>query len=197
MRPIGLVRRILCVMEPSRAGNRYCGAVGWAVANGDDVVMERAGPQRVTMPASTGAGGEPERGAAMRDGHPAGFGRERRIRSSREYADVRRRGRAVSGTLLTVVYAPAVSPDLQPAVAARVGIVVGKRVGNAVTRNRVRRRVRERLRRMWPAIAPNWEMIIIGRPAATQASSADLARELAGLLRRARVLLAGTEAGNA
>jgi ribonuclease P protein component len=184
-------------MEPSRAGNRYCGAVGWAVANGDDVVMERAVAQRTTAAASTGASGEAERDAAVRGGHPAGFGRERRIRTSREYADVRRRGRAVSGTLLTVVYAPAVSPDVQPAVAARVGIVVGKRVGNAVTRNRVRRRVRERLRRMWPALAPNWEMIIIGRPAAAEASSANLARELVDLLRRARVLPACTEAGDA
>jgi ribonuclease P protein component len=130
-------------------------------------------------------------------GHPAAFGRERRIRTSREYVDVRRRGRAVHGTLLTVVYAPAGGTDVQPAAATRVGIVIGKRVGNAVTRNRVRRRVRERLRRVWPALVPDWDLVIIGRPAAANASSADLWRELADLLRRARVLVPGTEVGGA
>jgi ribonuclease P protein component len=150
--------------------------VEWAVANDD----ERA-------PAV----------AARAAGHPAAFGRERRLRTAREYADVRRRGRAVSGALLTLVYAPAGGTAVQPATATRVGIVVGKRVGNAVTRNRVRRRVRERLRRMWPVVAPNWDLIISGRPAAANASSADLWRELAELLRRARVLVAGTGVGGA
>ncbi|HEV2235758.1 MAG TPA: ribonuclease P protein component [Ktedonobacterales bacterium] len=128
--------------------------------------------------------------------HPAAFGRARRLRTARDYAEVRRRGRAVSGALLTLVYAPAGVTTVQPATATRVGIVIGKRVGNAVTRNRVRRRVRERLRRAWLAVAPNWDLIIIGRPAAADASSADLWRELAELLRRARVLVAGTEVGS-
>jgi ribonuclease P protein component len=115
-----------------------------------------------------------------------------RLRTAREYADVRRRGRAVSGTLLTVVHAAAVAQGVQPAPGARVGIVVGKRVGNAVTRNRVRRRLREQVRQVWPAITPAWDLIIIGRPEAAAASSADLGRELATLLRRAGVLAAST-----
>jgi ribonuclease P protein component len=118
-----------------------------------------------------------------------------RLRTAREYADVRRRGRAVSGRLLTVVHAATGAQGVQPASGARVGIVVGKRVGNAVTRNRVRRRLREQVRHTWPAIAPAWDLIIIGRPEAAAASSADLGRELAELLRRARVLAVGTGVG--
>ena len=134
---------------------------------------------------------------AARGGQPARIGRERRLRTACDYADVRRRGRAVSGALLTVVHAPAAAQGVQPAPGARVGIVVGKRVGNAVTRNRVRRRLRERVRHLWPAIAPEWDLIIIGRPEAAAVSSADLGRELADLLRRARVLVASTGAGDA
>ena len=144
--------------------------------------------------------------ADREDSAPAGVehagqaGRQRRVarlRTAREYADVRRRGRAVSGTLLTVVYAAAAAQGVQPAPGPRVGIVVGKRVGNAVIRNRVRRRLREQVRQVWPAIAPAWDLIIIGRPEAAAATSADLGRELAGLLRRARVLAAGTGVGGA
>jgi RNase P protein component len=50
---------------------------------------------------------------------------------------------------------------------------------------------------MWLVLAPNWDLIIIGRPPAAEASSADLWRELADLLRRARVLPVGTEVGGA
>jgi ribonuclease P protein component len=117
------------------------------------------------------------------------------LRTAREYAEVRRRGRAIHGALLTVEYAPA-AQGIQPPPDARVGIVVGKRVGNAVTRNRVRRRVREQVRDLLAGTAPGWDVIIIGRPAAASASSADLWRELADLLRRARVLVAGTEVGS-
>jgi ribonuclease P protein component len=157
-------------MEAQTRASWQGDAVRWPVADDD------------------GAAGRPAR-------RPARFTRARRLRTAREFADVRRRGRAIHGALLTVVCAAA--QGVQPAPDARVGIVVGKRVGNAVTRNRVRRRVREQVRHVLAGTAAGWDIIIIGRPAAAAASSADLRRELADLLRRARVLVVGTEVNGA
>jgi ribonuclease P protein component len=123
------------------------------------------------------------------------FGRDRRLRSSRDFAHVRRSGRSVSGALLIVGYARrstrALPGSAQPARSARVGFTVGKRVGGAVTRNRVRRRLREAARRRISAIAPEWDLVIIARPAAADATSEVLAQELDALLARAKVLQIG------
>lgn len=136
------------------------------------------------------------------------FGRERRVRSSRDFARVRRAGRSVSGARLTLAYVaraaaieaglevnPETNPEAkpkaghaQPTGPARVGFIVGKRVGGAVVRNRVRRRLREIMRRKLRSIQPGWDLVIIARPPAAAAPSAELARELGALLRRARVL---------
>lgn len=135
------------------------------------------------------------------------FGRDRRVRSPRDFARVRREGRSVSGARLTLAYVaraaataanPKTNPDVrpeavpaQPTDPARVGFIVGKRVGGAVVRNRVRRRLREIMRRKLRSIQPGWDLVIIARPPAAAALSAELARDLDALLRRARVLAPG------
>ncbi len=127
------------------------------------------------------------------------FGRDRRLRSSRDYARVRRAGRSVSGTFLILgfirrdMHAAPDTDATQPGATARVGFTVGKRVGGAVTRNRVRRHLREAARRRISAIEPGWDLVVIARPTAAAAASDALAHEIDALLARAKVLKAGSE----
>lgn len=134
------------------------------------------------------------------------FGRDRRVRSARDFARVRREGRSVSGGRLTLAYVaraatlPLAQPSdvplampAQPDGPARVGFIVGKRVGGAVVRNRVRRRLREIMRHRLRVLLPGWDLVVIARPPAADATSADLARDLGALLRRARLLAPGYE----
>lgn len=135
------------------------------------------------------------------------FGRERHLRSPRDFARVRREGRTARGAALSLGYARQIAreqatkatgsvpagPDgagAQPTGPTRVGFSVGKRVGGAVVRNRVKRRLREiARRRVLPRVAPGWDLVIIAWPPAATANSAALADELERLLGRAKVPL--------
>ena len=125
------------------------------------------------------------------------FGPERRVRLARDFARVRRAGRSLSGGLVTLgfVQRASAAPEspAQPTTPARVGFIVGKRVGGAVVRNRVRRRLREIMRRRLRALSPGCDLVVIARPSAASATSADLARDLDALLVRARVFAPGRE----
>jgi len=46
----------------------------------------------------------------------------------------------------------------------RVGITASRKVGNAVARNRARRLLREATRRLYPHIAPGWDLVLVARP---------------------------------
>ena len=68
----------------------------------------------------------------------------------------------------------------------RFGISTGRRLGGAVQRNRVRRRLREILRRMPNDTGQGWDILIVARPAALDASFHDLRTALERLLRSVR-----------
>ncbi len=51
-------------------------------------------------------------------------------------------------------------------------------------RNRVRRRLRELLRRRLAGIGPGWDLLLIARPPAANASYAELGAAIDALLRR-------------
>jgi ribonuclease P protein component len=61
-----------------------------------------------------------------------------------------------------------------------------------VVRNRVKRRLREVIRRKLTRIAPGYDLVITARPGAADARMETLEQEVAGLLARARLLIAGT-----
>jgi ribonuclease P protein component len=145
----------------------------------------------------TQEGARRERQTASLDRGVGRFGRDRRLRSARDFARVRQEGRTVAANCLALGYAR--SPRLdgpsgpQPALPARVGFAVSKRVGGAVVRNRVKRRLRETVRRRLWALASGWDLVIIARPPAATATSAALAGELEHLLARSKVLASGSE----
>jgi ribonuclease P protein component len=67
----------------------------------------------------------------------------------------------------------------------RVGLSTPRTLGGAVQRNRVRRRLRSLLRERLGRIGPGWDLLLIARPAAGEASYAELGAALDALLRRA------------
>lgn len=102
-----------------------------------------------------------------------------------------RRGRSGGARLLSIRW----RPNDRGSVA--VGIVVSRKVGKAVTRNRVRRRLREALRALLHDVSapsakrggePSFDLIVIARPEAAQASYAQLRAALRRALERGKVL---------
>ncbi len=116
--------------------------------------------------------------------------RAQRLRSPRDFQRVRAHGRRVSGALLLLGYVARGEPDNSGY--TRIGFSVSRRVGGAVARNRVKRRLREVIRRKLARIAPGYDLVITARPGAADARMETLEQEVAGLLARARLLIAGT-----
>lgn len=72
----------------------------------------------------------------------------------------------------------------------RLGLVTSRRVGGAVMRNRLRRRLREIVRRHQHDLRDGVWLVIVTRPAAARATSAELEAEWLKLARRSGVLRA-------
>ena len=64
----------------------------------------------------------------------------------------------------------------------RFGISTGRRLGGAVQRNRVRRRIREILRRSPNDSGHGWDILVVARPPAVDASHDELRAALERLL---------------
>ena len=113
--------------------------------------------------------------------------RAQRLRSSGEFARVRRTGRAWRHRFCVLVALP--SPENGP---TRVGFSVGRRVGGAVVRNRLRRRLAESVRLRYADLAPGWDIVVIARPCAADVPYRELDEALGSLLRSAGLLRAET-----
>lgn len=70
----------------------------------------------------------------------------------------------------------------------RFGISTSRRLGSAVVRNRQRRRLRTILRGLAPRLIPGWDVLLVLRPGAANASQAELEPALSGLLRAAALV---------
>jgi ribonuclease P protein component len=69
----------------------------------------------------------------------------------------------------------------------RVGLSTPRSLGGAVQRNRVRRRLRELVRERRGSIGAGWDLLLIARPEAAEASYAQLRVALGSLLERSEV----------
>lgn len=106
---------------------------------------------------------------------------ENRLRSTRDFQRVYRRGRSWGHPLVVLHVLP------QPG-GARWGISASKKVGNAVVRNRARRQVREVLRQALPGWREGHDGVVVIRAGATQAEFTEVRDAILELARRARLL---------
>jgi ribonuclease P protein component len=116
-----------------------------------------------------------------------------RLRKALDFQRVRQQGRSVGTSLLTLGWT---ANDLA---LCRCGYVVGKRVGkSAVARNRVKRRLREILRLQIKAgqVTPGYDLVLIARAGAAQATYQQLAADVTHLLRRAHLWQAAAPEGS-
>lgn len=102
------------------------------------------------------------------------------MRSSAEFARTIRGGQRSAGRYL-VVHAKRTA-DPTPAEPARVGFVVSKAVGGAVRRNRVKRRLRAIA--VAEPLVDGSLLVVRAKPAAAEATFAELHRDYAELVRR-------------
>jgi ribonuclease P protein component len=71
----------------------------------------------------------------------------------------------------------------------RVGITVGKKLGHAVVRNRVRRRLREVYRLNEDKFQPGWDIVVVARTKAINASFQTLTNSYLSLAKKAGILI--------
>lgn len=69
----------------------------------------------------------------------------------------------------------------------RIGFSTPRSLGGAVERNRVRRRLRELARERYGELQTGWDLLVIARPVAAQATYAELREALANVLRRSEI----------
>jgi ribonuclease P protein component len=105
------------------------------------------------------------------------------LKLSREFQRVREKGKAVRGGLFLLGLL-----RVEGETNWRVGLVTSRRIGGAVVRNRVRRRLREIVRRDQGELHSGYWFVLVARPAAARANTAELEAEWRKLARRGGLL---------
>ena len=103
------------------------------------------------------------------------------LRRRVDFEAIARDGRSRSTPLLVVRWLRTERAE------TRVGLSTPRALGGAVQRNRVRRRLRGLVRQRLDDIGPGWDLLLIARPAAGQATYADLGHALDALLQGAGI----------
>lgn len=102
------------------------------------------------------------------------FTKAMRLRSRREFQRVSKEGKRQVGRFLCV--------DLRPAQKSKLGISASSRYGSAPERNRFKRLVREAFRLSYSNLPP-YELNVIPRQCAKQATARDILDELIKLIK--------------
>lgn len=102
-----------------------------------------------------------------------------RLKGSKRFLEIRRRGRTLVHPLLVMMVMP---NELS---LSRFGFVAGRRLGKAVKRNRARRLMREAIRLRLPTIAPGYDVIVVARQPMQNATFAEVEQAVERLLEQA------------
>lgn len=105
------------------------------------------------------------------------FGREHRIRYSRDFQRIYRQGKLLQDDLFRIFYCR--SQDGVP----RLGLSVGKGLGKAVVRNRVKRAIREAFR-LNKELFAGFEIIVQPKPPAARLPGKEIQERFLALARR-------------
>ena len=104
------------------------------------------------------------------------------LRRRADFEAIGRHGTARSTPLLVLRWLRTNRPE------TRVGLSTPRTLGGAVQRNRVRRRLRALLReRLNGRVGPGWDLLVIAKPAAGDATHTELGAALDALLDRSEI----------
>ncbi len=103
------------------------------------------------------------------------------LRRRADFEAIGRRGTARATPLLVLKWLRTDGAE------TRVGLSTPRTLGGAVRRNGVRRRLRVLIRERIGDIGPGWDLLLITRPAAADASQAELGAAIDALLRRSDI----------
>ncbi|MCB1279615.1 ribonuclease P protein component [Prosthecobacter sp.] len=106
-----------------------------------------------------------------------------RMKLARDFARVKTQGGSQAGKYLVLG-----ALRVETLEEFQFGLITGGRLGNAVVRNRIRRLLREIIRAHRTEIAHGWQMVIIARWRAPQATLAELESDWLRLARRMNLL---------
>jgi len=107
-----------------------------------------------------------------------GFSSSDRLLKRAEFQVVSKSGQKIQDPNFIVIYRK--NQKDRP----RLGVTVSKRVGKAVTRNRLKRLIREFFRKNRCALAANWDINIIAKPASAKLSPPEVEKSLRRLFSR-------------
>lgn len=117
---------------------------------------------------------------------PLALPRSRRLKQSREFAQVRRDGQRLAQGCLIANWR-----RLPPGAVSRLGVVTGRALGRAVVRNRARRWLREAFRVHQAELAAPVELVLVARPSIRNCSWREVETDFLNVMRRAGLLKSG------
>ena len=114
------------------------------------------------------------------------LGRDRRIRSSRDFTGLRRSGQRKAHGCLVANW------RLLPGESrSRLGVITSRKIGNAVIRSRARRLLRESFRRHQLEFAAPVDIVLVARPSIVGKTFMEVEHEFLSVTRKAGLLKAG------